>query len=185
MSETNTPTEPKRKQLYYTNVQVKEKLIDLLRTNKIGYLSLRVSTKEIEVAQLGEHESAGEIMKLFTAPGIYGPSGTNPTVRLVKDGFGVVTRTVITLPRDGAEPMFADDGVNDDDEGTESSPDASEVVEDTPNVVVAPIEFTPEAFDQYTEAELDDVLEGHGVDPAEFDSAEAKLDAAKKIVFID
>jgi len=115
--------EPKRKQLYYTNPEVRVKLIDILKTNKIAYLSLVVTTTYIEVIQ--------------------------------------------------------DDGINDDDEGTHESLEGSAPAADVT------LEITREDVAAYTEEDVDDVLEGHGVDPADFDDLDAKRAAVEKIVFID
>lgn len=174
--------EPKR--VYYTNSQARNIAARTLRTAKVSYVSITVETDEIEIVQAGDHDSAGAIMSLLTQPGIYGPSETPPVVQQDKDQFDVVTRTVLTLSRDGAEPMFDGDGVNDGDEGTEVAPDPKPSKTTKANVVEAPIAGTPEAVDQYTEAELDDVLEGHGIEAGTFDSVEAKVEAVKKIVFI-
>lgn len=191
MPKTETTTEvetvaDERKRVYYTNREAKDILVDKLRTNKVPYLSVAVRTREIEVVQAGENDSAGALISLFTIPGIYGPGGeVEPVVRLDRDQFKVVTRTVLTLSRDNAEPMFENDGINDGEEGTENAPDPTPAVTTEPNQVNVPVAGSPEAVAQYTEAELDDVLEGHGIEAGTFDTVEAKREAVQKIVFID
>lgn len=180
----------KQPQMRYTRRETVDIIKEILFRNKIEYLTVTADIKTFTITQKGEHESAGALAALLIQAGIFGFDDDEltdeVTVTLVPDQFGVILRTVSVFDRQYAEILAAEAPEKEvaakpvpKKKSTKTSKKASKPAPES--------EITRESVLTWTEDEVNDVLESHGITAEEYagQTLEAKQQAIIKIVFID
>lgn len=199
MSKTKKPVEKR-----YSRKEASTIIQGILQTNKIQYLSVNVNLSEFIIQQSGDQDSASAMVAVLEVPGIFGFDGDELTneVKVVKvdNGFGV-ERTVTTFNREFAEGMLADgspkpaakpDGKSKNKKAKAKSAPKNKNTSGSDNESEGggseePDTITRESVSEWSEENLNDVLESHGVSPKDYEgqTIDAKRAAVIKLVFID
>lgn len=108
------------REVRFTSTEAQEVCEEILRDNKIPFLSVRVTPNDIILTVPGELENVREVAELFVQPALFGVDGAKRSedllyVAKLDDGVGGIASTRVILYRAFAEKVYEGAGPDEDE----------------------------------------------------------------------